>query len=201
MIVMTEKKPHAPAAGEEGVKHESVRVNINLINPDEGYLLNVREPFSFFFPEEDGVTAVSDVDISVSITNSGREFFAAGTMAGTIRQQCGRCLAEFDQEINAVVEAPYFPKGGEDETSTDDETDEAELEDGEVNYYSGDTVDLFDVLHDQLFLAIPIKALCKEDCKGLCPQCGADLNVEQCSCKLKSIDPRLAELKKLKDKL
>jgi len=209
MNVMTEKKQTRASVGGEDDELKSkarhLQVDIDLISPDDGYLIDMRVPFSFFFQKVEGVTAVSDVAINVSITKSGGELFAAGRLVGTIHLQCSRCLAEFDQEIEAVVEAPFFPKAGEGEPSPDKvEADvdlDLDLDEGDVNYYTGNTIDLFSVLHDQLFLAIPIKALCSEDCKGLCPQCGADLNSGPCSCKAKSVDPRLAELKKLKDKL
>jgi uncharacterized protein len=190
MTEMTIEKPALP-------------VDLEKISEHDGLLLDLRRPFDFFFAEEDGVTGVSDVEVNISLTRSGSEVFAAGTLRGTIKLQCGRCLADFEQEISATVEEPFFPKehGVEIDGRAKDAEVDVEEDEGDVNVYEGDSLDLFAVLRDQLFLEIPLKPLCKEDCKGLCPNCGANLNATACGCKLKTTDPRLAVLKNLKDKL
>ncbi|MBI3580648.1 MAG: DUF177 domain-containing protein [Nitrospinae bacterium] len=186
---MTEKKP-------------AVQVDVDTISPEEGLTLDLRRPFDFFFSEEDGVVGASDVGINVSLSKVGNEVFAVGTVGGAVRLQCGRCLKEFDYELEAEVNAPFLPKGGGDrEPSPASEAEGPEEDEGDVNYYKGKTLDLYNVLRDQLFLALPLKPLCREECKGLCPSCGADLNKGPCSCGPKKGDPRLAALKKLKDKL
>ncbi len=187
MTTMTGKKP-------------AVQVDVDAISPEEGLTLDLRKPFDFFFSEEDGVVGASDVVINVSLTKVGNEVFAAGRVGGAVRLQCGRCLEEFNYFLEAEVNAPFLPKAVEgQEPSPASET--VEPDEGDVNYYKGKTLNLYNVLRDQLFLALPLKPLCREECKGLCPSCGADLNKGPCSCKAKKGDPRLAALKKLKDKL
>jgi uncharacterized protein len=180
----------------------SVQVDVDTISPEEGLTLDLRKPFDFFFPEGDGVVGASDVSINVSLSKVGNEIFAAGRAGGAVRLQCGRCLEEFNYNVEAEVSAPFLPKvGGGKEPSPKSEAEGPDAEEGDVNYYKGKTLDLYNVLRDQLFLALPLKPLCREECKGLCPTCGADLNKGPCSCKAKKGDARLAALKKLKDKL
>jgi len=184
----------------EEKEKSAIPVGIESIDPEQGLMLSLKKPFSFFFAEEDGVEGVTDVAIDLSLTKSGDEIFAAGMAAGTIRLQCSRCLAEFDHRVEAAVEAPFFPKS-HDITSGGGDGEEPEDDEGDVNLYEGETLDVFPVLYDLLFLALPLKPLCREDCKGLCPKCGADLNVTTCGCPAEKRDFRLTELEKLKEKL
>jgi uncharacterized protein len=71
----------------------------------------------------------------------------------------------------------------------------------EVGYYEGDGILLEDALREQVLLEAPIRAICREDCKGLCPHCGANLNQQQCSCAEPLEDPRWAALKDIRSKL
>jgi uncharacterized protein len=70
-------------------------------------------------------------------------------------------------------------------------------EDLETSYYRGDQIDLKELLREQFYLALPMKPLCREDCHGLCPQCGTNLNTGTCACTPVWEDPRLAPLKGL----
>ena len=71
-------------------------------------------------------------------------------------------------------------------------------EDLEYGYYEGEIVDCDPLIYEQIVLQIPIKVLCTEDCRGLCPDCGTNLNLEACNCASDRVDERLAVLKKLK---
>jgi len=71
---------------------------------------------------------------------------------------------------------------------------ELHTEDLSLSFYSGDEVDLAPLVGEQAILALPTRAVCREDCKGLCPTCGANRNTDPCSCTTKEPDPRLAVL-------
>ena len=71
----------------------------------------------------------------------------------------------------------------------------------EVGYYRGDGILLEDVLKEQVLLSAPVKSLCREDCKGLCAQCGSNLNLESCDCRPVSVDPRWTALQEIRKKL
>ena len=87
---------------------------------------------------------------------------------------------------------------GLDAKATQDAEVELGEEDVEVSYYRDDAIDLAGLMREQFYLALPMKPLCTDDCKGLCPQCGTNRNVSQCSCTQGWVDPRLAALQALK---
>jgi uncharacterized protein len=98
------------------------------------------------------------------------------TKVGTASHQiCDRCAIEFDFPLRAEIAFKFLQKhtGGSIVSDSD-----------EVKYYYPDNpeVDITPDIRDELILALPMKILCREDCKGLCPRCGADLNVESCNC-------------------
>jgi uncharacterized protein len=72
------------------------------------------------------------------------------------------------------------------------------LDDTEIAFFEGDGLFLTDVLAEQVLLAIPMKIICRSDCKGLCPHCGANLNSDECRCESHPGDPRMAPLARLK---
>ena len=78
---------------------------------------------------------------------------------------------------------------------------ELQDKDAAISYYEDDSLELEDVLREQMLLEVPIKTVCTEECKGLCPHCGRNLNTGECECAAKVSDPRWEALKGLKDKL
>ncbi len=128
------------------------------------------------------------VNADLHDTRFGEDIYIKGTVKTTVAMECSRCLAGYTETIEAQVDAHFFPK-----------MEEIDMEDSdEYNFHEGETIDLYQTLHDGLGLAVPLKPLCREDCKGLCPKCGADLNAAECECSKKEIDGRLAVLKNLK---
>jgi len=100
---------------------------------------------------------------------------------------CGRCLEPFVREERAFLSGKLVKK-------TDDIMED---EEGEIIYYTDEKLDLTEEIITMVYLSLPMKPLCKEDCKGICPQCGANLNVQECNCIAEDIDPRFAVLKDL----
>jgi uncharacterized protein len=120
-----------------------------------------------------------------------------GRLSAKLELQCARCLDPVPQDVNREFELLYRPLGvdtGKDELSVTDA-------EAEIGYYQGEGVLLEDVLREQVLLALPLKVTCREDCKGLCPQCGKNLNQEQCSCSTSVEDPRWAALKEVRTRL
>ena len=120
-----------------------------------------------------------------------------GKLAAGLELQCARCLEPVQQEVTREFELLYRPLGadaGRDELSVT-------AAEAEIGYYQGDGILLEDVLREQILLALPLKVTCREDCKGLCPHCGKNLNEEQCSCNVPMEDPRWAALKEIRDRI
>jgi len=121
----------------------------------------------------------------------------AGNFSTRVEMACARCLEPLLQDIKRDFDLLYRPLGA------DAGKAEAPVSstDAEIGYYEGEGLLLEDALREQLLLALPLKVICREDCKGLCPQCGKNLNVEQCSCAEPVEDPRWSALKEIRDKL
>jgi uncharacterized protein len=120
-----------------------------------------------------------------------------GRLATTIEMACARCLEPVTHDVRRDFELLYRPLGtdaGRDELSVTDA-------EAEIGYYEGEGVLLEDVLREQVLLALPLKVTCREDCKGLCPHCGKNLNEAQCSCEVPMEDPRWQALKDIRDRL
>lgn len=120
-----------------------------------------------------------------------------GKLDAEVELLCARCLEPVPQKIAREFDLLYRPLGadaGRDELSVT-------AAEAEIGYYQGEGLLLEDVLREQLILALPLKVTCREDCKGLCPQCGKNLNQEQCSCKVAHEDPRWSALKDVRERL
>ena len=120
-----------------------------------------------------------------------------GRLSAGLELQCARCLEPVKQDVEREFELLYRPLGadaGRDELSVT-------AAEAEIGYYQGDGILLEDVLREQVLLALPLKVTCREDCKGLCPHCGKNLNEEQCSCNVPMEDPRWAALKEVRNRL
>jgi uncharacterized protein len=120
-----------------------------------------------------------------------------GRLSTGLELQCARCLEPVRQDVSREFELLYRPLGadaGRDELSVT-------AAEAEIGYYQGEGILLEDVLREQVLLALPLKVTCREDCKGLCPHCGKNLNEEQCSCNVPMEDPRWAALKEIRDRI
>jgi DUF177 domain-containing protein len=120
-----------------------------------------------------------------------------GELSTSLELVCARCLEPVIEKVGRKFDLLYRPQGadaGKEEMSVT--TAEAE-----VSYYQGEGLLLEDVIREQVLLAVPLKAICREDCKGMCPYCGKNLNFELCSCGGAVEDPRWSGLKDLRSKL
>jgi len=110
---------------------------------------------------------------------------------------CARCLEPLTHDVARKFDLLYRPQG----TDAGKEEMSVTAAEAEVSYYQGEGLLLEDVLREQVLLAAPLKAICREDCKGLCPHCGRNLNLEQCTCAEPLEDPRWSALKDIREKL
>ncbi|HXY40131.1 MAG TPA: DUF177 domain-containing protein [Vicinamibacteria bacterium] len=125
-----------------------------------------------------------------------------GRLTATVAADCGRCLEPYGASSSQELDLFYLPRAAE---RPQDQEEEVGLGDHDVvvGYYDGDRLDLGEVVREQIFLSLPLKRLCREDCRGLCATCGANLNTGVCGCPAavpEPEDPRLAPLRRLIDK-
>lgn len=155
-----------------------------------------RYPASAFQAEPgDEYVVAGPVKLSLDVGKDRDKYRLVGRLQTSIELTCGRCLEHVALPIDADVDLHYLPhveNRGEGELEVEDE-------DLTTAYYKDEQIDLGQMIREQLWLALPMKPLCREGCKGLCPVCGANLNVTTCGCDARWADPRLAPLKALLD--
>ena len=127
------------------------------------------------------------------IENPGFRFAATYSYQQTVA--CDRCLAPVAQPVAGEIGLMLLSSAPQ---PTEEEV-ELTIEDFEILFLEGDEFDPEKVLIEQLQLNVPMRVICKEDCQGLCPNCGVDRNLESCTCDKARIDPRWEALRGLKD--
>jgi uncharacterized protein len=142
-----------------------------------------------------GAEATSDAVGEAKIYRSGSDVFVLGKVRTRVAYQCVRCLEPFEEELKADFDRVFSAE----ETYGSGEV-ELHKEDLDVEPIEGDSIDLAELAAEELTLALRAHPVCGESCRGLCPTCGANLNVEECGCAKAPADPRFALLGKLKKK-
>jgi len=131
--------------------------------------------------------------VSLLVGRRDRAVAVSGGFGATARLQCSRCLEALVTRVEPVVDLTLVPqprgRQGEVELSADDL---------ELDFYEGDILDVEGLLRSETDLALPMKPLCRVDCRGLCPICGGNRNVTDCRCETRGPDPRLLPLEALR---
>ena len=157
--------------------------------PDEGLRVDSPDSLGVVYPEE----AWRLDAVSLMIERRDRDVLVSGRFDATARLACSRCLEPLATRVEPQVDVHMVPvpsaRQGETELGPDDL---------EVDFYQGDILDLGTLLRSETDLALPMKPLCRVDCRGLCPVCGGNRNVTDCRCETRGIDPRLAPLEALR---
>ena len=134
------------------------------------------------------------LEVNIEISKAGNKYVLYGNLKGGLQLRCDRCLESYHNDLKAnfrliLMLAPP-------------DMDESELElseeDLSVDFIVGDEIDPGEIVREQVYLALPMKTLCKEDCSGLCPLCGTNLNMGRCECEPEVGHPGFRKLKKTK---
>ena len=155
---------------------------------------------------DDAFKVRGPVELVMTVQKDDDLYQLVGRVRGEMELACSRCLEPFVMPVDAPFDLRYLPQhlnmtgsGGEDGDDEDDAAgEEVGGDDLTTAFYRDDQIDLLQLVREQLYLVLPMKPLHSEDCKGLCPNCGANLNETTCECKIEWEDPRLAPLKALK---
>lgn len=186
-----------------------MRVNVGPIKGRKGASIDVAFNERMKAPWDDNVVFVEAVLGNAKVTNTGRGFFATGNAKVAARITCDRCLEPFAAELTAEFEQAFRPSTavdarrqapGRSDPPDDVEEKEEPDEEDEVRTYDGETIDLAQTVSEAFLLSAPVKFVCREDCRGICPVCGTNRNVSECDCESFSVDPRLEGLAKLLEK-
>ena len=136
--------------------------------------------------------------VELQVTPLAQMLVVKGRIQTTLSLTCGRCLAAAHSPVQGVFELTFKRAQPGDDPDPLTEPQELQSEEMGLVFFDGDAIDFRDVIQEQVILAIPMQPLCRGDCRGLCPRCGADLNRGPCDCHANDIDPRLAILKSIK---
>ena len=139
-----------------------------------------------------GVTFRSPVRVKGEIANLGGYMRLRASAAVDYEAECARCLKPLERSLTVEIERTLVPEGSLENTPEEEADDYLEIVDSAINPDES--------FVEELMMEFPTRELCSEDCKGLCPKCGKDLNEGDCGCVKKEIDPRLAVLQKLLEK-
>jgi len=153
--------------------------------PEKGLTLNVRVSEDDLRPEGVGSLDIQEVVVSGLLEELNGSYLFRGTVTGTYRRACDRCFVPVERAFSSVVcwtfeqgtiEDPWSRYDRETRDVSDEEVDSS------VGYFVGDELDMSSLTWEEVVLALPLKCLCRDDCAGLCPRCGQNLNEVTCDC-------------------
>lgn len=173
-------------------------MKINVTNiPEEGLKVQFSKDENWsrqvFAEKENPGLPLGSIDGSVTLKRIRETLYLEGNIRTEAETDCSRCLEAARLPISATFKYVLSPIQVEHQ-----EEQELGAEDLDFVSYQDDLVDLDPLIIEQILLQIPMKVLCREDCRGLCPHCGINLNKDHCQCHDERIDSRLAILKKMK---
>ncbi|MBZ4420049.1 DUF177 domain-containing protein [Myxococcus sp. RHSTA-1-4] len=163
--------------------------------------------------EDTGFRATKPSTLKASLRKVSGGVLLEGQFTAHLASECKRCLGNVELNLPVSFTLNLVPESlakGEDFQDDDEGSMEKKervqgesggsfsMEDADEEVFDGKTIDLDPIVREQLLLALPMSAVCREDCQGLCPQCGINRNEAKCNCELKPVDPRLAPLKNIK---
>jgi uncharacterized protein len=154
--------------------------------PEEG--LQIEGSGAFPHPFQDPAWRLEA--LSLTVEKEGEAVFVKGTLGARVPQHCGRCLEPYVVTVSPEVDARFVPnprrRGEEVELGANDL---------ETDVYDNGVLDLTTLLETETTLLLPMKPLCRPECRGLCPVCGINRNLASCHCEVSVEDPRWAPLK------
>jgi uncharacterized protein len=176
---------------------KTLQINLKAI-PETGLAVGIDlgpEWFARWHEEDPGLDFTgAHITGSVHLSKHGHDILVRGNLSGQMELACSRCLDPFTAPVAIEFDLLLVPGSA----NADAIKEELSPDDLDLDYYTGETVDLESILREQIILMLPLKPLCDENCKGLCPHCGANLKRETCSCTADAVDSPFARLAKLK---
>lgn len=157
-----------------------MNINLGLLKTSVGDSIQINTTLPSY---EANIGHTDDISVSGGIVNNAGRLELFLTVSTVFHTECARCLEEVSFEVSYVYEDRIVFEESDEYISLD-----------------SDTFNLEEYVYEELSLSLPFRVLCSDDCKGLCPKCGTNLNISDCQCDNEYIDPRWAALKELLDK-
>lgn len=179
-----------------------VRIRIDEIK-DEGLDLESEEapesyPVLAEAAAEEGATFVAPLQTQLRVVRVGELVEVEGTVQSRVRLSCSRCLTEFEGPLVGRFALTYAREMPAVTDEAGGEEVELSAEEMGLTLFHGEEIDLGEAIAEQVIMALPMRPLCREECRGLCPQCGANLNDVDCGCERPVFNVKFAALKELK---
>jgi uncharacterized protein len=150
------------------------------------------------FAADESFRVIAPVSLGLDIHKEQQHFQLTGRIQTTLELPCSRCVEPFTWPVDSAFDLRYQPQSVN--TGPADAEREIAEDDLSTAFYQNDEIDLGQLMREQFLLSLPMKPLCRTDCKGLCPLCGTNLNREACNCRRDWDDPRLDALRQLRAK-
>jgi len=168
-------------------------INLEQIRKDEGLSIHHVYADGELSLQSDATRIVGRPSMRLVASRSGDELRLVGDVQTAVEFECDRCLAPLALPVDQSFDLLYVPPlhlaaADEKELGDDDLT---------IGFYHNNVINVDDLVREQIELALPMARVCAETCRGLCPDCGANLNKTVCTCAVEEIDPRWAALKPL----
>lgn len=170
-----------------------MRIELDSLTTGKTLFTHAYAPGELEFSDE-RVRLCGAPEVSGTLLLKGKRALVQGRLSANTEVDCDRCLSLVAIPIEAQFSVQYV-------TRLEYESSQAvalEEEDMAFSVFDDQAIDIDQLVREQVLLTVPVRALCREDCKGLCPSCGADQNMNKCSCESTEIDPRWAVLKNLR---
>ena len=144
--------------------------------------------------ESSDLTLDGPVELQLKVTNAETRLLVQGTAKGSVSLECARCNEEFHLPLELDIEESFVREDSP-------EADVSGIDAYEVLTYKEDRLVLDEMLRQNFLAAVPMQPICRNSqCKGMCDQCGANLNTDDCNCKTEEIDPRWEALIEIKNR-
>ncbi len=170
-----------------------MKIDLKRTSEDFSQKLNLKESPEVLELEAEGATFEEPVKVELTVSKSQDQLVCRGKARTSVKLECSRCLAEYEESLSSDLDFVIDLAGNLEGTNSE-----------EGGYFVADPALAFfeidGLVREAIILSLPLKPLCSEDCKGLCPICGTDLNRSQCNCVKEKTDPRWDQLKGLSKK-
>ena len=171
-----------------------MRIELEKLDGVRGEFAHLYQPEELDSVDE-RLVLTRPVEVNGTVKRSGHEVFVTGHVETRAQLECDRCLKPLELPVSTDFALEYIT-GVDYESSSVAALSEEEMS---VSVFDGKTIDVDEIVKEQILLAVPARTLCGPDCKGMCPECGIDLNTGQCNCAADEVDPRWSALRNLRN--
>ncbi len=171
-----------------------MKILVNEI-PEQGSEIKIKTPIEDFNFLGEDFTLKEPVTLKLQVNRVGSKVLIKGVIQTLVQLECSRCLEDFFCHVDESFTATFLPA----KERPKDSDLELESEDLDVSFYDGQMIDLTELVGEQILLSLPMNPVCRLNCRGLCPECGKNLNEGRCPCSSTKGDFRWSKTKDSKN--